>query len=201
MGLRATWDRGLARTFRVARPAGAGANVGKTGFQLAVVWALVLGLLPAVLIRGEDAAGVPRWQVPVADAAGVGLFVLGSALGLASAWTMAVIGRGTPVPFDCARELVVAGPYRRVRNPMAVSAVVQMLGVALVHGSAATALVGLAGGVVWDVGIRPGEERFLSARFGPPYDAYRAAVRCWLPRRTPYLAPTSAPAASREPAA
>ena len=180
------WHRALGRTFRVARPAGAAANLGKTGFQLAVVWELVLGLLPALLIVGEDAVGVPRWQRPVADGAGIVVFALGSALGLTSAWTMAVLGRGTPVPFDCARDLVVAGPYRWVRNPMAVSAIVQVLGVALVHGSAATALMGLGGGVVWNVGIRPSEERFLARRFGPPYDAYRAAVRCWVPRWSPY---------------
>lgn len=193
MRARAVWDEALGRTFRVARSAGAAANLAKTGLQLAIVWALVLGLLPWLLVWGEDAVGVPRWHGPGPDVAGVVVFVAGSALGIASAWTMAVVGRGTPVPFDCARELVVAGPYRWVRNPMAVSAIVQVTGVALVHGSTATALMGLAGGVVWDLGIRPGEERFLADRFGPPYDAYRAAVRCWVPRRSPYRA-TGSPA-------
>ena len=40
---------------------------------------------------------------------------------------MAVTGRGTPLPFDAARDLVVSGPYRLVRNPMVVAGLTQSL--------------------------------------------------------------------------
>lgn len=186
LGLGRWWSELLARTFRVARPAGPAANLAKTGGQLVVVWSFALGLLPWLATRVEDTLGVPRWQAAVADVAGVVVLAVGSGLGVAAAWVMAVVGRGTPVPFDTARELVVRGPYRYVRNPMAVSAIVQVVGVALVHGSAATSALAVAGAIVWDAAIRPDEERFLAARFGPPYETYRASVRCWLPRPTPY---------------
>jgi protein-S-isoprenylcysteine O-methyltransferase Ste14 len=170
------------RLFRVARPAGPAMNLAKTLVQLVVVWGFALGLLPWLAVQAEDAVGVPRWDWPGRHAAGAAVFLLGSSLGVASAWVMATVGQGTPVPFDAARELVVAGPYRFVRNPMAVSAVVQMLGVALAYGSGATVGLAVGGGVLWNVAIRPGEERFLADRFGQSYETYRAAVRCWVPR-------------------
>jgi protein-S-isoprenylcysteine O-methyltransferase Ste14 len=58
-------------------------------------------------------------------------------------------------------------------------------GVGLARGSAVTLLYAVAGGVLWHLVARPMEERDLAARFGPPYERYRAAVRCWWPGR-PY---------------
>ena len=171
------------RLFRVARRSGPAWNLVKTLVQIVVVWGFALGLLPWLAVAAEDASGVPRRQWPGRVPLGIVVFLLGSAVGIACAWLMATVGQGTPVPFDAARKLVVAGPYRYVRNPMAVSATVQMTGVALLYGSAATLVLAVGGGVLWHVVIRPGEERFLADRFGEPYEAYRAAVRCWVPRR------------------
>jgi protein-S-isoprenylcysteine O-methyltransferase Ste14 len=178
--------RGPAGLFRVARPATPAVNVAKTLVQIVAVWTFALGLLPWLAVTAESATDVPRWDWPGRSWLGGALFAVGSAVGLASAWCMAVLGRGTPVPFDAARELVVAGPYRVVRNPMAVSALVQMLGVAVMLGSGATALLAVGGGLLWDRGIRPAEERFLAEQFGPDYQRYRQAVRCWAPRWPPY---------------
>ena len=49
--------------------------------------------------------------------------------------TMALIGEGTPLPAETARKLVVAGPYRYVRNPMAVAGVIQTASIGLLFGS------------------------------------------------------------------
>ncbi|HMG40224.1 MAG TPA: isoprenylcysteine carboxylmethyltransferase family protein [Acidimicrobiales bacterium] len=174
---------------RVARPAGPAANVAKTVLQIVVVWGFALGALPWLAVQAEDAVGVARWDWPGRHVLGAVVLVAGSSLGLVSAWVMATVGRGTPVPFDAARELVVVGPYRVVRNPMAVSAAVQMVGVAIAYGSAATLALAVGGAVLWNVAIRPGEERFLAERFGRSYEAYRAAVRCWVPRRHIWRAP------------
>src|SRR5207245_127693 len=45
------------------------------------------------------------------------VIVAGAGLAIASILTFAFIGKGTPAPFDPPRKLVVAGPYRWVRNP------------------------------------------------------------------------------------
>ena len=122
------------------------------------------------------------------------LFVLGGALGLTSGAVMAVRGRGTPLPADCPRELVVAGPYRFVRNPMAVAGLAQGVAVGIFLGSPVVVAYALAGGPAWHLLVRPWEEADLERRFGEPYRRYRAAVRCWLPRFPGYRPPQPRPA-------
>jgi protein-S-isoprenylcysteine O-methyltransferase Ste14 len=173
---------GVPRLFRVARSATTARNLTKTLIQIVLVWGFALALLPAIVVHLEAWAGVPRWSNDATRAAGVLLFTAASGVGLWCAWLMASRGQGTPVPFDACSELIIEGPYRVIRNPMATSAVVQTLGVGLLLGSTGTCLLAVAGGVVWHVVIRPPEERFLVALFGVPYEEYRTRVRCWVPR-------------------
>jgi protein-S-isoprenylcysteine O-methyltransferase Ste14 len=170
------------KLFRVANEAGPTRNVIATAVQVVIVWGIALGLLPALTVIAEDRIGLERWSWPGRFAIAAVLFVAGSAVGVWSAWVMAVRGRGTPIPFDAARELVIAGPYRVVRNPMALSAIVQMLGVAAAWGSLGCVGLAIAGAVVWHVVIRPPEEHFLADRFGEAYDHYRTTVPLWIPR-------------------
>ena len=97
--------------------------------------------------------------------------------------TMALRGKGTPLPAETARELVVTGPYRFIRNPMAVGGLVQTVGVGLAIGSWMVILIAVAGALVWNHLIRPTEEADLAERFGDPYRRYAESVRCWVPTR------------------
>jgi protein-S-isoprenylcysteine O-methyltransferase Ste14 len=173
---------------REARPAAAGWNVAKTLAQTIVFWGTFLVVLPAAVYALETALGLggSRFASDPSRVVGAVLFALGGALGLTTGAVMAVVGKGTPLPADCPRELVVAGPYRFVRNPMAVAGLAQGVAVGVFLGSPAVVLYALAGGPVWDVFVRPWEERDLERRFGEPYRLYRRAVRCWRPRLTPY---------------
>src|SRR5438445_12748925 len=65
------------------------------------------------------------------------VIVAGAGLAIASILTFAFIGKGTPAPFDPPRKLVVAGPYRWVRNPMYIGAGLVLLGAAMFYGSLA----------------------------------------------------------------
>ena len=163
------------KLFRTAAPAPAARNLAKTTVQIAIVWAFALGVLPALISRAEPRRWRPR------RLAGFGLLGAGSGVGLWAAWVMATEGEGTPVPFDSARRLVVRGPYRHVRNPMALSACVQLLGVALLRGSPGTVALAGASAFGWHTVIRPPEERDLLRRFGADYERYRREVRCWIP--------------------
>src|SRR5438128_1277372 len=44
--------------------------------------------------------------------------LIGAAIMIRCCWDFAWTGRGTPMPLDPPRRLVVTGLYRRVRNPM-----------------------------------------------------------------------------------
>ena len=45
------------------------------------------------------------------------------------------IGKGTPVPFDPPRKLVIRGPYHFVRHPMYIGAGITLVGAALFYQS------------------------------------------------------------------
>jgi protein-S-isoprenylcysteine O-methyltransferase Ste14 len=168
------------------RPADAGrsarVNLGATLAQLLVFWTLFLVAIPLVIAWVEQ-----RWRLgldlpPPARGSGVVLLVLASALGVWAALSMSTKGHGTPLPSSMPNRLVIAGPYRFVRNPMAVAGIAQGVAVGLLLSSWLVIAYAVIGAVVWNVGIRPLEEADLEARFGDEFRRYRTAVRCWWPR-------------------
>ena len=169
---------------RESKPASTRWILLKTVLQMVVFWGVFLFLLPWAVVSAEPAA----WRSGGLPWVGAAVFAFGAVLGPASAAVMAVRGRGTPLPSDCARELVVAGPYRFVRNPMAVAGLAQGVAVGLFLGSPAVVGYAALGGPVWNLFVRPWEEADLERRFGDSYRRYKSAVRCWVPRFPGYRA-------------
>lgn len=159
----------------------------KTAVQTVVFWSLALAVVPCAIVHAEAELELTRWWFasPIAELIGIAIFVPAGTLGLWSGWTMAVRGLGTPLPLDPAQRLVIDGPYRWVRNPMAIGGLLQGAGVGVFLGSPGVLLYVLAGGLLWNFSVRRWEERDLLARFGTPYERYRRVVRCWVPRRRP----------------
>lgn len=156
-----------------------------TAAQIVVFWGGALGVVPLVIAWLER-----RWQLAIGFGVpvvvfGAVLFVAASALGIWSAAVMSTRGHGTPLPSDTATRLVVAGPYRFVRNPMAVAGITQGVAVGLVLSSWLVLVYAVCGSLVWNYAIRPHEERDLEERFGQAFVDYRRRVRCWLPRARP----------------
>lgn len=180
----------VARGPFVFRPADARAatstHMAVTAAQIVVFWGLFLAVIPLALAFVEQRWGLvmpylfPSITVPV----GVALLLLASALGLWSAAAMSRRGGGTPLPAAMPNRLVVAGPYRFVRNPMAIAGFVQGAAVGLVLSSWLVVAYAIAGSLVWNFVVRPLEESDLEARFGDAYRRYRTSVRCWWPRLT-----------------
>jgi len=112
-------------------------------------------------------------------ALGAALVVIGTLLAARSAALLAGRGRPKRGPQPA---FVIAGPYRRVRNPLAGGLLVAAAGVALLARSpvlaVATALAAVASHA-WIVRV---EEPRLTARFGAAYAAYLRCVPRWLPR-------------------
>ena len=140
---------------------------------------LVLVLVPARLLSWSGITTPPF--IGAAQVTGMLVASIGAMLALWCVVTFAVLGHGTPAPFDPPRRLVVRGPYRFVRNPMYLGAGMALAGAALYYGSVALAgyvavfLLLTHALVVWY------EEPTLRATFGDEYDRYCCRVPRWWP--------------------
>jgi protein-S-isoprenylcysteine O-methyltransferase Ste14 len=122
---------------------------------------------------------LPSGIAGAARPAGMALAIAGALLAL---WGILTFARAktTPIPHRAVSTLVAHGPYRFTRNPMYVGLTALYLGLALALNRLwplALLPIGLATLVA--AVVRP-EERYLEARFGDGYRAYRARVRRFL---------------------
>lgn len=180
---------------REARPAGWPYNLAKTMMHTVLFWVVFLAILPHGIVLLEEELGLSHLRFDHVGVRGTGwvLFTMGGILGISSSLYMVFLGQGTPLPTDAARRLVVAGPYRYLRNPMAVAGLSQGFAVGLILGSPGVILYAVLAVPLWQFLVRPVEEEDLYERFGEPYAAYRRAVRCWIPRFTAYRQGERAP--------
>jgi len=168
--------------FAPAPPRSTAANAAWTFGQSAVIWGLTLVIGPAMLLAIERRFGITSLRFAPQHVLGALVFVACAALNVWSAMSLVVRGHGTPLPMASPRELVIAGPFRYMRNPMAAGGIGQGIGIALWLGSWSVLLYAVAGAVVWHVLLRPAEERDLTSRFGSRYETYRRSIPLWLPR-------------------
>ena len=142
---------------------------------------LVLVFLPAQVLSG---AGVKRpTSFGAMQLSGTIVATAGATVAIWCILTFALVGRGTPAPFDPPRRLVVRGPYTFVRNPMYVGAGLALTGAALFYETGV--LWAYAGGflVLMHLVVVSYEEPTLRATFGEDYAAYCRQVRRWWPGR------------------
>lgn len=174
--------------FRAAAQAGTN-HVARTFAQLVVFWGFFLAVVPLVVKLLEMRWGVGLPFPWFAGLAGAVILAAASSLGIASAVAMSTRGEGTPLPSAMANRLVVAGPYRWVRNPMALAGIAQGMAVGLILQSWLVMAYAVAGSLLWNYAIRPLEEADLEERFGGDFRRYREDVRCWVPRVPRYKQP------------
>lgn len=141
----------------------------------------LLVFLPARLL---SRSGIVRPSgIGAAQIAGVLVGACGAVLALWCIGTFLVRGRGTPAPFDPPRRLVVAGPYRWMRNPMYAGAGLALAGAALFYASWALLAYDAAFMLIMHVFAVAYEEPALRVTFGDDYSRYRERVHRWWPRR------------------
>jgi protein-S-isoprenylcysteine O-methyltransferase Ste14 len=88
---------------------------------------------------------------------------------------------GTTIkPFEQSSALVVRGPYRFSRNPIYLSMVLGLIGIAVLAGSLTPFLVVPWFAIFIDRRFIRVEEAQLRQAFGSEYDTYTAKVRRWL---------------------
>jgi protein-S-isoprenylcysteine O-methyltransferase Ste14 len=106
---------------------------------------------------------------------------VGSAIALWCIFAFVFVGKGTPAAFDPPRRLVIAGPYRFVRNPMYIGAGLTLAGAALFYESISIAIYAGLFLLTAHLFVVFYEEPTLRRMFGSEYDAYCASVRRWRP--------------------
>lgn len=147
-------------------------------------------LLFTLVVPGSVAVFAPllltRVQPPVAGwgrLLSVPLFAIALALYLWSVWSFASRGKGTPLPIDAPKRLVLTGPYLHIRNPMYVAVMSALLGWLVAYRTPALLLYAFGAGAAFAGFVIWYEEPHLKRTFGGEYDRYRNTVPRWLPRR------------------
>ena len=141
---------------------------------------VVLVYLPAQTLSWTGVPGPERLGLP--QVAGIIATSGGAAIAVWCILTFAIVGRGTPAPFDPPRRLVVRGPYQYVRNPMYLGASLALAGAALYYRTAALLAYVSVFLLLMHVVVVSYEEPTLRRAFGEDYDAYSRQVRRWWPR-------------------
>ena len=140
---------------------------------------VVAGLVPA-LIACQDTSRILGGSKS-------GFVIMGTGLGLLL-WCVRdfiVAGRGTLAPWDPPKQLVDAGLYRWVRNPMYIAVVTIVIGWSIATGSVWLAGYGIALAVGFHVRVPYFEEPWLKRQFETKWTEYSNAVNRWLPRFRP----------------
>src|SRR5499426_2844611 len=149
---------------------------------------IVRNLVFTVVVPGLGGVWVP-WSIltrhggtatPVAWEA-VPVIAAGAALYLWCVWNFASVGNGAPGLWDAPRRVVAAGPYRWVRNPIYIAALLVVLGEAWLFMSLPVLAYAGAMAVFFHLFVTGHEEPALSRRFGTAYLDYLRTVPRWIP--------------------
>lgn len=144
-------------------------------FTLVVPGAVAV-YVPLLIVRGRNITSIALMSV-----AGAIELALGAAIYAWCVWDFGALGRGTPLPLDAPKRLVIRGLYRYTRNPMYLGVIIAALGWAALFGSAV--LLGYAAlvAIICHLFVVTYEEPKLHDLFGAEYDDYRTQVGRWLP--------------------
>jgi protein-S-isoprenylcysteine O-methyltransferase Ste14 len=135
---------------------------------------LALVLFGSVLLIAVSQPLYPDESVQRAVMQGIGTFFIAASV-FGRLWSALYIGGRKKV------ELVKAGPYAAVRNPLYVATLLGIFGIGLVFGSVVVAFfASVLSFLIFDR-IVQSEESFLAGRFGAPYETYLAETPRWWP--------------------
>ena len=133
-------------------------------------------LAPWWILNSHGGATVAAWEAVPVIAAGAALYAW-------CVWNFAAVGDGTPGLWDAPRRVVATGPYRWVRNPIYLAALLVVLGEAWLFMSPPLLVYAGAMAAFCHLFVTGYEERKLSRQFGDSYLEYRRTVPRWIPRR------------------
>jgi protein-S-isoprenylcysteine O-methyltransferase Ste14 len=151
---------------------------------LLVAPGVLAGLLPWLVTHWE--LRPPFFGLELTRAVGVVLIIAGVPGLVGSFARFALEGLGTPAPVAPTQHLVVTGLYRYARNPIYLAVASIILGQGLVLADERLIVYAALFWLACHLFVVTYEEPTLQRTFGAEYEAYRANVPRWLPRRTPW---------------
>lgn len=138
--------------------------------------------LPWAGLSIETWVGLGRYDVAFLRAVAVAFVFTGVVLQLWCIVLFQTKGQGSPSPLLPTQALVVAGPYRLVRNPMNLGEVAVFFGEAFWFGSPVLIAYALLSFLLFHIFVILHEEKRLARSFGPRYENYRSEVGRWIPK-------------------
>jgi protein-S-isoprenylcysteine O-methyltransferase Ste14 len=155
-------------------------------FAIVILPVTMTVLIPLWVIRG-NAFRPPATVLEVLSVVtGALLFCAGFLLFAATVFLFATRGRGTLAPWDPPSRLVVAGPYRFVRNSMIVGVIFIIAAESLIFRSVALAEWAAVFLLINAIYFPLLEEPQLEKRFGEEYREYKRHVGRFIPRIRPW---------------
>ncbi len=144
------------------------------GFLIQRVWPI--GLVP---IRNFPIGNVAVGALVIVRTAGA-LLLIGALLLCGAAIGSFRFARTSVIPMRPTTALVFVGPYRFTRNPMYLGFLVASAGIALMSNALWPLLMTPIMLMIVRQSVIAREERYLTAKFGEPYTAYKSRVRRWI---------------------
>jgi len=144
---------------------------------LLVAPGMVAGYIPLALLREG-----PQIETGALSYLAFPLWLMGGVILLWSFWNFLHEGHGTPAPIDPPKELVAAGFYRYVRNPMYIGVLAVILGHFLWFGYWNLLIYAMLVFAAFHVFVTYYEEPTLKRNFGTAYDEYCRSVPRWIPK-------------------
>ena len=115
------------------------------------------------------------------------IFIISGTLAILWCYSLFItFGKGTPFHAIPPDKLIIKGLYKFVRNPMLASAMLVLMGEAILFESTGVVIYMIAGFFIWQLILIFFEEPQLRRRFGDSYTRYCREVPRWIPRLTPY---------------
>jgi protein-S-isoprenylcysteine O-methyltransferase Ste14 len=109
------------------------------------------------------------------------LIIIGLALALWTIYVQIRRGLGTPIPMLPPEKLLVNGPYKYCRNPMALGGYLYYFGISCFIGSLSAFFIVILFVIILTIFIKIGEEPDLEKKFGQAYTEYK--------NHTPFMIP------------
>ncbi len=140
----------------------------------------IIVFIPCLLISFLGPPGFYKIEQP--QYIGIIPILIGLVISLWCVYNFIYVGKGTPVPTDPPKKLVIIGMYRFVRNPMYIGILFLLFGEAIFFKSFVLLGYTVCVYCLFQIFIIGFEEPMLKTKFGKEYEDYCNIVPRWLMR-------------------